>query len=122
MKESVAGNAGTDVVGRVALIKAGSSVNVADIKGSQFRSPLRAGPRQRLKSSSYQPALLWSYPHGRGPAMMVLLIAMPSTMKRRFPLQIHISTIFLVLLLLVGGILWRYRLWPGAADTERNRP
>ena len=26
-------------------------------------------------------------------------------MKRRFPLQIHISTIFLVLLLLVGGIL-----------------
>lgn len=39
MKESVAGNAGSDVVGRVALIKAGSSVNVADIKGSQFRSP-----------------------------------------------------------------------------------
>jgi cytochrome c biogenesis protein ResB len=35
----------------------------------------------------------------------VLLIARPGTMKRRFPLQIHISTIFLVLLLLVGGIL-----------------
>lgn len=30
---------------------------------------------------------------------------MPSTMKCRFPLQIHISTIFPVLLLLVGGIL-----------------
>ena len=35
----------------------------------------------------------------------MLLIARPGTMKRRFPLQIHISTIFLVLLLLVGGIL-----------------
>jgi hypothetical protein len=50
----------SDVVGRVALIKAGSSVNVADIKGSQFRSPYVL-VRGSAKSSSYQPALLWSY-------------------------------------------------------------
>ncbi len=61
MKESVAGNAGSDVVGRVALIKAGSSVNVADIKGSQFRSPYVLVRGSDSRTPSYQPALLWSY-------------------------------------------------------------
>ena len=36
---------------------------------------------------------------------MSLLLVTPNAMTRQFPLQIHISAIFLALLLLVGAIL-----------------